>query len=84
MFTNLQEIERNFNIKLYIDDKYTDYTLKIFNGQYNEDISVISHDINKLNICGLYHRHVTKNYIKMEKYYLMAVTFFHIIYILFN
>ena len=72
MFTNLQEIERKFNI-YHVNKKYTDYTLKIFNGQYNEDINVISNDAIKLNTCGLYHRHITKNYAEMKKYYLMAI-----------
>ncbi len=71
MFTNLKEIERKFNI--CFDEKYTDYILKIFNGQYNEDTCVISHDAIKLNICGMYHRHITKNYAEMEKYYLRAI-----------
>ncbi len=76
MFETLQEIKDkckiDFDAKKY--DGYTDFILNVFNnGTNDEPLDSISHDVTKLNICGLYHHDVTKNYVEMEKYYLMAI-----------
>lgn len=46
--------------------------VNVFNGKcYNYDL--IKDNPYKLFINGLYHHTVTKNYVEMEKYYIMAI-----------
>ncbi len=74
MFETLQEIDSEYGISCadkYED--YADYIINMFNRkESNESLDSISHDVTKLHIHGLYH-YVTKNYVEMEKYYLMAI-----------
>jgi len=77
MFETLQEIKQKYGI-LFTDIKYegyTDYIINVFDGKDTDDklLNSISPDAIKLNICGIYHHTVTKNYAEMEKYYLMAI-----------
>ena len=70
-FSTIQEIETKFKItwtKNYYDE---DDILAVFNGQ--DDLLKKDLDGKKINVRGVFHYRVTKNYKEMEKYYLMAI-----------
>ena len=67
MYESLKDIEREFNIK-NLSKKYEAETIEIFNGG-----NIDSEDPEINNIIGLYHKHITKDYDLMKKYFLMAI-----------
>ena len=75
MFDTVKEIEDKYRITFSAEHSsgYTDFILNVFNNTNEESLDSISPDAIKLNICGIYHDTVTKNYAEMEKYYLMAI-----------
>jgi TPR repeat protein len=74
MFTSLEQITQTHNVNFDANDlKYHEEILKIFNEnlldlQFSDVESEIYHNI------GDYHQYTTKDYIEMEKYYLMGIT----------
>ena len=80
MFDTVKEIEDKYGITFATEhySGYTDFILNVFNNTNEESLDSISPDAIKLNICGIYHDTVTKNYAEMEKYYLMAIELGHV------
>ena len=75
MFSSIKDITQQCGItfsKSY--DNYTTIILDIFND------GGVDHDENPyiLNIMGLYHSHITQDYVLMKKYYLMAIEQGHV------
>jgi len=79
MFDTVKEIEDKYRITFSAEHSsgYTDFILNVFNNTNEESLDSISLDAIKLNICGIYHDTVTKNYAEMEKYFLMAIALGH-------
>ena len=67
----MEKIQASYNI--VIDESYRNYCDIIIDVFENDNLNYDLTDSKILNIIGLYYCNKIKNYVKMEKYYLMAI-----------
>lgn len=82
MFTTLDDITQMHGITFTeIHITYTDTIITIFNEKWDKtSIDLESNlDPDVANILALYHKHITKNYKEMERYYKLAIDKGHLI-----
>lgn len=71
-FNNIEGITKKLKISFSSEYlKYSNEILSIFNNDFTSNLNLNNSKI--LNVLGLYHQYITKDYSEMENYYLMAI-----------